>query len=70
MMYSCDIDAIMNLLTKQAIEVASKSGLENARNRVHQAAVDILKSLRTHQPSHGYAPGQLPQGPTELMVPV
>ncbi len=74
MMESCDIDSIMNLLSKQAIEVATKAGLDNARNRVHQAAVDILKSLRSPQVAHGYGPGQGGPGqamgqPGELLVP-
>jgi protein transport protein SEC24 len=71
MMESCDMDAMMNLLSKQAIEVAMKAGLDTARTRIHQTAIDILKSLRTPVPSmagHGYgAPNQAPQG--ELLVP-
>lgn len=62
MFESVDIDAVMNLLSKQAVEIALKTGLDNARQRVHQTAIDILKSLRAPAAAalgHAY-PGYAP----------
>lgn len=52
-----DIDCTVNLLAKQAVEVAQKTGFEQARQRVHQSAVDLLRASRQQAP---YAS----QGPT------
>lgn len=54
MVDSLDIDTAMNVLSKQAIDIASKSGFENARQRVQQTAVDMLRGTRTV----GGVPGQ------------
>jgi len=43
MVDSVDIDTSMNILAKQAVDMASKAGLENARQRVQATAVDILR---------------------------
>ncbi|CAM9672781.1 unnamed protein product [Phaeothamnion confervicola] len=43
---SVQIDALCNLLAKQALEVALKGGLDAARMRVQQACVDIVRASR------------------------
>lgn len=46
MFESLDIDCAMNLLSKQAVDIAQKSGLDNARQRVHQATVEMMKAAK------------------------
>jgi protein transport protein SEC24 len=59
MVDSLDIDSAMNLLSKQACDIACKTGFENARSRVNQTTVDILKSARGASGGHLMgAPGQ------------
>jgi len=43
---SIDIDSTINLLAKQAGEIALKTGLETARSRVHQISVDMLRASK------------------------
>lgn len=43
---SADVDAIATLLAKQAGEIVLKAGLEQARARIHQACVDMLRDPR------------------------
>lgn len=43
---SVDIDTAVNLLSKQAVEISYKNGLENARSRIHQTCVDMLRASR------------------------
>lgn len=59
---SVDIDAVVNILIKQAVEIAVKTGFENARSRVHQLAVEILRGCRPQQANpYGSIPGQYGQ---------
>lgn len=59
---SVDLDCCVNILAKQAVELAQKSGLENARSRTHQQAVEVLRAAKTPatptpmqlQPGYGY----------------
>lgn len=37
----------MNLFAKQAVDIALKTGFENARQRVHQTTVEIIRAART-----------------------
>lgn len=56
MIESLDIDCAMNLLAKQSVDIAQKSGMENSRQRIHQTIVDIMrvaKSATTPLGSHG-----------------
>jgi protein transport protein SEC24 len=53
---SIDIDCGINLLCKQSADIALKTGLENARSRVHQLSVDIMRAAKGG-PSGGM-PGQ------------
>jgi protein transport protein SEC24 len=46
MLESLDIDVAMNLLAKQSIDIALKTGLENARQRVHQSTVEIMRAAK------------------------
>ncbi len=70
MVDSLDIDCAMNLLSKQACDIACKTGLENARTRVNQTTVEILRASRGgggHQmgahPGQYGAPGYQQQAP-------
>lgn len=60
MVESLDIDCAMNLLSKQAVDIAQKTGLENARQRVHQTTVEILRAAKqaSAHPIGGGMPGQ------------
>lgn len=70
MLDSLDIDATMNLLAKQAIDITQKSGFDNARNRIHQTAVDILKSTRlSSAPGLVGHPGYPAPQTSELVIP-
>lgn len=57
---SADVDTIAAFLAKQAGEVVLKAGLEQARARIHQACVDMLRDPRGV--TGPYAP-QTQQGP-------
>lgn len=43
---SVNIDVLCNILAKQALEVSLKSGLDNARGRIQQACIDIVRASR------------------------
>jgi len=43
MVESLDVNCAMNILSKQAVDIAQKTGMDNARSRVHQTTVEILK---------------------------
>ncbi len=47
MIETFDIDCGMNLLAKQAVDIATKTGLENARQRVHQTTVEMMRAAKT-----------------------
>jgi len=69
---SLDMDCMVNIMAKQGVEVALKSGLENARQRTHQLAVDIMRAAKTPsgpivaQPGYGY---QAQPSQTEVQLP-
>lgn len=46
MVDSLDIDCAMNLLAKQAVDIAQKTGMENARQRVNQTTIEIMRAAR------------------------
>jgi hypothetical protein len=46
MLDTVDIDCAVNILAKQAVDIAQKSGLDNARQRLHQSTVDILRASK------------------------
>lgn len=64
LMASVDTDSVCNLLSKQAVEVAVKSSLDNARMRLQQTCVDMVRSAKggDRRTVSGYAvpppPGQ------------
>eukprot|EP01038_Epipyxis_sp_PR26KG_P006349 gene6349-8746_t len=68
MVESLDIDCAMNLLSKQAIDIALKTGMENARQRVHQTTIEIMRSSKSGAMNAGnYGHGQqqyMGQGPS------
>lgn len=70
---SVDMDAVVNLLIKQAIEIATKTGFENARNRIHQLAVELLRGSRPQLTTPGYGMpnqyGQKPQAQADTGIP-
>ncbi|GMI36360.1 hypothetical protein TeGR_g2281, partial [Tetraparma gracilis] len=43
---SVDADAVCNLLSKQALDVALKTGLDTARSRMQQACVEMIKAAK------------------------
>ncbi|KDO30079.1 hypothetical protein SPRG_05270 [Saprolegnia parasitica CBS 223.65] len=56
---SVDVDAMCNLIAKNALEVALKSGLNTARTKLQTIAADIARAYRTSgaygaNPSTGY----------------
>ncbi|CAM9935481.1 unnamed protein product [Ascophyllum nodosum] len=57
---SVNIDVMCNILAKQALEVALKSGLDNARSRIQQACVDIIRASRGG--GYGSSPYMAPGG--------
>jgi protein transport protein SEC24 len=54
-METVDIDCTVNLVAKQAAEVALKTGLDNSRQRAHQLTIDILRASKQSL-SRGAAP--------------
>ncbi|CAB9527167.1 transport protein SEC24 (Partial), partial [Seminavis robusta] len=46
LMASVDTDAVCNLLSKQAVEVAIKTSLDNARMRLQQTCVDMIRNSK------------------------
>jgi protein transport protein SEC24 len=57
MVESLDIDCAMNLLSKQAVGIAAKAGMDIARQRVHQTTVEMLRASKqgaAQQPGAGY----------------
>ena len=73
---SLDIDVAVNIMAKQAIDIAQKSGLEVARRRVHENTADILRCAK-QGPSAGmqggyggqYGVPQQQQAPAAVEVP-
>jgi protein transport protein SEC24 len=59
MIESLDIDCAMNLLSKQAVDIAQKTGMDNARQRIHQTTIEMLRASKqsASHPMGGY-PGQ------------
>lgn len=45
MVETLDVDCAMNLFSKQAVDIACKTGFENARQRVHQTTVEVSHAL-------------------------
>jgi protein transport protein SEC24 len=68
LMASVDTDAVCNLLSKQAVEVAVKTSLENARSRLQQTCLDMIRTSKEGDrrtvsgyavpPPHGHLGGQ------------
>jgi protein transport protein SEC24 len=60
---SVDIDCLCNILARQALDTALKTGLESARLRLQTACVDILRGSKPNSHiatrAHGIVPGQL-----------
>ena len=54
---SLDIDCTMNILAKQAVDIAQKTGMDNARQRVNQTTVEIMRASRQQAVQPGM-PGQ------------
>lgn len=75
--HSVDVDACLTLLGKQAIEVTLKSSLDNARMRLQQICIDILRAAKggdkrivsgyqVPPQQHGGAEGEEPSIPENL----
>jgi protein transport protein SEC24 len=60
---SVNIDVVCNLLAKQALDVALRTGLHAARARLQQVCVDVLRASRGGgYGSYGGGPQQSQQG--------
>lgn len=57
-----DVDTACNLLCKQGVDVSVKSGIDNARMRLQQTCIDIVRSAKggDRRTVSGYS---VPQGP-------
>lgn len=47
MLSSADIDCAVNISIKQSIDIAVKTGLDNARQRIHQSCVEVLRTAQS-----------------------
>lgn len=47
MINSLDIDTAVNIISKQAVDIAQKEGIEVARRRVHENTADIIRAAKT-----------------------
>jgi len=61
MVAGVDTEAMCNLLAKQALNVALKSGLETARTRLQQTCIDIIRTVKGGDQRMGYVPQQQTQ---------
>jgi len=63
MLTGLDIDTAVNIMAKQAVDIATKTGMDNARTRVNQNTVEILRGARGGGAGMmgGAAYGQYPQ---------
>ncbi|EQC35877.1 hypothetical protein SDRG_06627 [Saprolegnia diclina VS20] len=64
--HAVDMDAMCNLVAKSALEVALKTGLPNARNKLQAVASDVARAYRTYGGS--VAGGYQLQLPTSLQL--
>ncbi len=46
MFRSVDLDAMCNIIAKNALEVAMKTGLDLARNKIQNTCVEIIRAYR------------------------
>mmetsp|Transcript_52422 Transcript_52422/g.126887 ORF Transcript_52422/g.126887 Transcript_52422/m.126887 type:complete len:1184 (+) Transcript_52422:261-3812(+) len=60
---SVDVFPLMNLLSKQGVDVASKTNLDNARMRMQQTCVELIRAAKggDRRMVSGYAVPQAPQ---------
>jgi len=65
---SINIDVLCNLMAKQALEIALKTGLDFARNRIFQNAADIIRSNRGGGSMYGAPAAQQSQMPESLQL--
>ncbi|KAJ1439167.1 Sec23/Sec24 trunk domain-containing protein, partial [Ochromonadaceae sp. CCMP2298] len=69
MVETLDIDCAMNLLAKQAVDIAQKTGMENARQRVNQTTIEIMRASRVSPYSpQGQAPASGVSIPSSLLL--
>lgn len=68
MIYSMDTYAAVNLMSKQAVEVATKLGFQNARDQVQQTATMMWRSA-TSRGVQPYGQYGAPQPPGEIEIP-
>ncbi|CAM9792514.1 unnamed protein product [Heterosigma akashiwo] len=67
---SINIDVLCNIMAKQALDVATKTGLDFARTRIFQNAADILRACRGGgaQAAYGVQQAQQPALPEALQL--
>ena len=74
MLSTLDIDCAVNIISKQAIDIAQKTGIETARRRVHENTADILRAAKQGSVTMGgqygqYGAPQAPQTPQAVELP-
>ena len=74
-MEGVDIDCAVNMMAKQATEVALKTGLEQARLRAHQLTIDILRAAKQAAGQgqgvpQSNVPGELQTPPSLQLLPL
>lgn len=57
-MNTVDIDCAVNVLAKQSIDIALKTGLDSARQKIHQSCVEVLRAAKGGNAPVGAGPGQ------------
>ena len=70
MVYSMDTDAAFNVLSKQAVEIACKTGFQNARDQVQNTAQMMYKACRAGQVHGQYGYQAQPQQEIEIPPPL
>eukprot|EP00638_Chattonella_subsalsa_P000347 CAMPEP_0117751506 /NCGR_PEP_ID=MMETSP0947-20121206/11015_1 /TAXON_ID=44440 /ORGANISM="Chattonella subsalsa, Strain CCMP2191" /LENGTH=975 /DNA_ID=CAMNT_0005569899 /DNA_START=115 /DNA_END=3040 /DNA_ORIENTATION=- len=65
---SINIDVLCNLMAKQALDIAQKTGLDFARTRIFQNAADIIRANRGGGAIYGAQQPQQPQIPESLQL--
>ena len=58
MLNTLDVDCAVNIISKQAIDIAQKTGIETARRRVHENTADILRAAKQGSVTMGGQYGQ------------
>ena len=67
---SVDVDAVCNIIAKQAVNVAKRSGLEEARNSIQRVTSQIMRAARPAAASYGAAASSTAPPPSLQLLPL